>query len=40
MNELKSTLTDLGLSEEMADQVISTVADYVRKQKFPVPTIQ
>ena len=30
MNELKNKLTALGLSEEMADQVIVTVADFVK----------
>jgi hypothetical protein len=34
MNELKSKLTALGLSEEMAGQVIATMADFV-KSKIP-----
>ncbi len=34
MNELKLKLTSLGLSEEMAGQVISTVAEFV-KSKIP-----
>ncbi len=34
MNELKAKLTALGLSEEMADQAISTVAEFV-KSKVP-----
>jgi hypothetical protein len=34
MNELKTRLTALGLSAEMADQVIVTVADFV-KSKLP-----
>ncbi len=34
MNELKEKLAALGLSEEMTDQAIATVADYV-KSKIP-----
>jgi hypothetical protein len=34
MNELKSKLTDLGLSEEMADKTIASVAEFV-KSKIP-----
>lgn len=34
MNELKEKLAALGLSDEMADSVISTVADFV-KSKIP-----
>lgn len=34
MNELKEKLTALGLSEEMVDQTITTVADFV-KTKVP-----
>jgi hypothetical protein len=34
MNELKQKLTALGLSEEMAGQVIATVAEFV-KSKIP-----
>ncbi len=34
MNELKLKLTSLGISEEMADKVIVTVADFV-KSKIP-----
>lgn len=34
MNELKDKLTALGLSEEMVDQTIVTVADFV-KSKVP-----
>lgn len=34
MNELKQKLTSLGLSEEMADKVITTVAEFV-KSKVP-----
>ena len=34
MNELKIKLTGLGLSPEMADKVITTVADFV-KSKIP-----
>lgn len=34
MNELKQKLTSLGLSEEMADQAITTVAEFV-KSKIP-----
>ncbi len=34
MNELKSKLTALGLSEDMADQAIATVAEFV-KSKVP-----
>lgn len=34
MNELKSRLANLGLSEDMVDQVIVTVAEYV-KSKIP-----
>ncbi len=34
MNELKLRLTALGLSEEMAGKVITTVADFV-KSKVP-----
>lgn len=35
MNELKSKLAGLGLSEEMADKTIATVEEYV-KSKIPV----
>lgn len=34
MNELKLKLTSLGISEEMADKVIVTVAEFV-KSKLP-----
>jgi hypothetical protein len=34
MNELKQRLVALGLSEEMADKVLATVADFV-KSKIP-----
>ncbi len=34
MNELKQKLTDIGLSEEMADKAILTVATFV-KTKIP-----
>jgi hypothetical protein len=34
MNELKQKLVALGLSEEMADKVIATVAEFV-KSKIP-----
>lgn len=34
MNELKVKLTGLGLSPEMADSVLSTVADFI-KSKIP-----
>ena len=34
MNELKAKLTSLGLSDEITDQVISTVAEFV-KSKIP-----
>ncbi len=34
MNELKAKLTALGLSEEMADKTIATVAEFV-KSKIP-----
>ena len=34
MNELKEKLVALGLSEEMADKTIATVADFV-KSKIP-----
>jgi len=34
MNELKEKLTALGLSEEMADKTIATVAEFV-KSKVP-----
>jgi hypothetical protein len=34
MNELKAKLTGLGLSPEMTDKVITTVADFV-KSKLP-----
>ncbi len=34
MNELKQRLTALGLSEEMTDKAIATVADFV-KTKIP-----
>ncbi len=34
MNELKQKLTSLGLGEDMADKVITTVADFV-KSKVP-----
>lgn len=34
MNELKQKLTALGLSEDMAGQVITTVAEFV-KSKIP-----
>ncbi len=34
MNELKSKLIGLGLSEEMADKTITTVAEFV-KSKIP-----
>lgn len=34
MNELKQKLVGLGLSEEMTDKVITTVADFV-KSKVP-----
>ena len=34
MNELKQKLAALGLSEEMADKTIATVADFV-KSKIP-----
>ncbi|MES2656982.1 MAG: hypothetical protein V4689_00075 [Verrucomicrobiota bacterium] len=34
MNELKAKLTALGLSEEMADKAIATVAEFV-KSKIP-----
>ncbi|MES2474509.1 MAG: hypothetical protein V4640_01920 [Verrucomicrobiota bacterium] len=34
MNELKTKLTNLGLSPEMTDQILVTVADYV-KSKVP-----
>ena len=34
MNELKEKLAALGLSEEMADKTIATVADFV-KSKIP-----
>jgi hypothetical protein len=34
MTELKAKLTALGLSEEMADKTIATVADFV-KSKLP-----
>jgi len=36
MNELKERLTALGLSPEMAEKAIATVADYV-KSKVPEP---
>jgi hypothetical protein len=35
MNELKAKLTGLGLSPEMADKVLVTVADFT-KSKIPV----
>ena len=34
MNELRKKLTDIGLSEEMADKVILTVSSFV-KSKIP-----
>ncbi len=34
MNELKQQLTGLGISEEMADKVIGTVAEFA-KSKLP-----
>jgi hypothetical protein len=34
MNELKAKLQDLGLSEEMTDKAIATVAEFV-KSKLP-----
>ncbi|MEO5914441.1 MAG: hypothetical protein ABIS50_09430 [Luteolibacter sp.] len=34
MNELKAKLTALGLSEDMADKAIATVAEFV-KSKIP-----
>ncbi len=34
MNELKKQLTDLGLSDEMTDKIITTVAGFV-KSKLP-----
>lgn len=34
MNELKEKLTALGMSEDMADKAITTVADFV-KSKIP-----
>ncbi len=34
MNELKEKLTSLGLSEEMTDKAIATVAEFV-KSKIP-----
>ena len=32
MNELKAKLTGLGLSPEMADQVLVTVADFMKSR--------